>query len=197
MRSSCRVASCRIDASPSPPGDWFAFQGPTRVPREPGPIPKALQIVTTNKKIVDPIHKVWEWSNWAQLKQRAARWVAIYGDVFFKVEKPLGKDTVYFTLIEPQYVTEFETDERGFMSWTRIDIPRVRRVDDKPKAYTYTEVWSKETGTVRIWEHDGDAQTDVSSLGGPDIEKRIEEVTGHNFIPVVHGKLRDIGEDRG
>ena len=163
----------------------------------PGPLPGALQIVTQNKAIVAPIQKVWEWSNWAQLKQRAARWAGIYGDVFFKVEKPKGKDTVYFLLIEPQYVTDFETDERGFMSWTRIDIPRVRRVDDKPKAYTYTEVWSKITGTVRIWEHEGNAQTEVSYLGDPGTEKSITSVIGHDFIPIVHGKLRDIGEDRG
>src|SRR3989304_4567545 len=51
----------------------------------PGPLERALPIVAENKRIAEPIQKIWGWSNWASQKQVAARWLSNFGDLFIKV----------------------------------------------------------------------------------------------------------------
>jgi len=161
----------------------------------PGPLPDALKIVTENDRLPEAIKQLWTWSNWSVMKQRTARWGAMYGDVFIKVEKP-KKDRVYLSLIEPTYVTELDADERGFLTYVRIDIPQQVREEDKTKLKTYTEVWDKASDSLRIWVHDRDAETDLSLLGDPKSYSISSELRV-DFLPIVQAKLRDIGEDRG
>lgn len=166
----------------------------------PGDLPGALPIVTKNKAIVDPIHQVWRWSNWAVKKQLAARWLANFGDMFIKVptdEDAAGNSTrVYFQLIKPELVTDFDADDRGILQYIRMDIPRTRRVGDKTKAYLYTEVWDKPAGLYRVWEHDRGPNTPLDQLPPPVNVAPIESF-GIDFIPIVHAKFRDIGDKRG
>jgi len=128
----------------------------------PGVLPDALPIVTENPAITKPIQQVWTWSNWGSEKQAAARWFACYGDMFVKVatrENEIGEPVrVFLQNLEPQYVTDFDADERGYLTYIRIDIPQQRRDGDEVKAYTHTEVWTKEE--YRLWEHDKGAGTE-------------------------------------
>src|SRR5690606_530304 len=50
----------------------------------PGTLPDALPITARNTRIIDAIQQVWTWSNFSSVKQRWARWFAIYGDWFIK-----------------------------------------------------------------------------------------------------------------
>lgn len=166
----------------------------------PGMLPKALPLVTENQKIVDPIQQIWTWSNWGNRKSLAARWYANLGDMFIKVPVKRKGDTptsVYLELIDPPFVTEFDVDERDFLTYVRIDIPRIRRKDGKPEAYTHTEVWDKEVGTFRVWEHTKSAEDSLGALGTPIREDSIDALTQDNFIPIVHAKFMDVGEKRG
>jgi len=163
----------------------------------PGQLPDALKIVTENKALPDAIRQIWLWSNWVQMKQRAARWAGIYGDVFIKVEKPPDKDRVYLALIEPQHVTDFVVDERGYMTWLRLDIPQVGREENIRQEFIRTEIYDKETDSLRIWEHTQSPETGESGLGDPKDQYTLTERLKQNFIPVVQAKLRAIGEDRG
>lgn len=157
----------------------------------PGPLERALPIVTKNKAIIDPIQKIWEWSNWAAQKQVAARWLSNFGDLFIKVAEKSenGQVTrVYLDPLKSKYVTALELDERGFIVFIRIDVPDGDEL--------HTEVWSKEFGGYRLWKHNRAIETPIKQLGTPKETKTFVDL-GFDFIPIVHAKFQDIGETRG
>lgn len=172
---------------------------------------EALPIVTdvTNAKgLKVAIQTVWDWSNWAAKKQVAARWLAIYGDLFIKVVGRLPREgmendppRVYFQLLEPETVTALEEDERGFLTYLRLDVPKIRRVGDKEESYTHTEVWDKASGLMREWDHTKGERAALDQLGTPartvTMAATGAEGFGIDFIPVVHAKFRDVGDQRG
>ena len=164
----------------------------------PGSLPDALPIITDNQAIVEPIQQVWAWSNWGSEKQAAARWFACYGDMFIKVatrDNVLGNpQRVFFQNLEPQYVTEFDADERGYLTYVRIDIPRQRRTGDEVKPYIHTEAWTKEQ--YRQWEHEKGSTTPLSQLGTPVMDMPTSEF-GIDFVPIVWQPFRNIGDERG
>lgn len=167
----------------------------------PGTLPSALPILADRAAIVKPIQQVWQWSNWAGTKQVAARHQALYGDMFLKVAQTDDRQRVYIQTIEPEHVTDFSTDERDFITYVRFDVPRLRRAaDGTTQAYLHTEEWSKETGLYRLWESQSLPSSfsiiDTDQLGQPVDEREIASM-GINFVPVVHAKFADIGEDRG
>jgi len=153
----------------------------------PGALPDALPIVTHNERIIRPIQQVWEWSNLSARKQVLVRWLAIYGDGFIKVVSKRG-DKVYLQLLEPGCVSDFSADHRGYLTDVRIDIPMEK------KGLIHTEVWTK--ASYRVWEHRQGLGVETERLGAPLEETPLSEF-GIDFIPIVHGKLRDIGEKRG
>jgi hypothetical protein len=163
----------------------------------PGAIDEAFTITADNSSIEEPIKQVWVWSNWAARKQVFARWFATYGDSFTKVVQTTDKSRVYYELLDPQYVSDFDRDERGYLTYVRIDIPRERRdAQGERKAYTYTEVWDKETQTLRIWEHDKGIDAPLDQLGTPK-RQELFSAFGIDFVPIVHAPFKDIGEKRG
>jgi hypothetical protein len=166
----------------------------------PGNLPAALPIETENDRIREPIAQVWTWSNWAARKQRAARWLARDGDLFIKIvsrQNAAGQvDRVYFQLLDAACVTEFDCDERGFIQWIRLDVPQLKRENDKAKTVMLTEVWDKSTETFRQWEHEQTADTAIGQLGVPERTEPFS-VFGLSFIPVVWSPFRDVGGDRG
>ena len=169
----------------------------------PGTLPEALPIVTDNQRIVEAIQQVWKWSNWAANKQLAARWLALYGDMFIKVAQSDDLGQVYFQLIEPEYVTSFDKDHRDFLTYIRVDIPRTQReADGSLRHYTYTEVWDKPAVSFRAWEHERGPDDSVEQLGRPILERVLApgngpDFVGVDFVPFVHAKFRDIGDERG
>ena len=158
-----------------------------------GALPKALPIQTDNDRIVTPIQLVWQWSNWGAKKQLAARWTALYGDLFLKISQRPDTRRPYFQIIEPQYVTEFETDERGVIEYIRIDTPQT---DERGDGYMTTEVWDAEVRTMSQWDHRRDESTDVDDLGTPTRTMPLTQA-GIDFIPFVWAPFRDVGEERG
>jgi hypothetical protein len=157
----------------------------------PGPLERALPIVTKNKQLAAAIAKIWEWSNWSAQKQVAARWLSNFGDLFIKVSEKAENNIVtrvYLDPIKPKHVTDFELDERGFLTYIRIDVP----TDDE----MHTEVWSKTRGNYRVWRHNRSIETPIDQLGSPRETKTFQEL-GFDFIPIVHAKFQDIGESRG
>lgn len=162
----------------------------------PGTLPQALPIEAKKKEIVPAIEQLWQWSNWAIEKQTCARWFANYGDMFIKVAtkgEPVNR--VFLQNIEPEYVTDFDADERGYLTYIRMDIPRTRRnAEGKLERYTHTEVWTKET--YRLWEHDHGLNAEFAALGTPKVETPLASF-GIDFVPVVWVPFRSIGDVRG
>lgn len=167
----------------------------------PGDLPKSLQIQSENDAIIKPIEQVWSWSNWNSKKQAAARYAATQGDLFIKVSQRIsqttGESRVFFELIKPKFVSDLDVDERGYVTYIRLDIPRTRRLgDDKEERYTHTEVWSKERGTYRVWEHQFGPEYPISRMGAPLQTRELGEF-GIDFVPFVHAPFRNIDEVRG
>jgi hypothetical protein len=168
----------------------------------PGQLPDALPIVSkkANPAFVAAIQQVWKWSGWSTQKQVAVRWFAMYGDWFTKVvvnKDKLGTPrSVYYQLIDAQHMTDFTLDERGYLTYARIDIPQERGEGADRESYTYTEVWDKDAGTMRTWEHKQQPETPLLRLGTPKEQVEIRS-WGIDFIPIVQAKFRDTGNKRG
>jgi hypothetical protein len=161
----------------------------------PGAIDKALPIVTQNSRIIDPLHQVWNWSNWSVKKQLAARWFALFGDWFCKVATSIGPNgkvsRVFLQNIKPELVTDFEVDERGNITFIRLDIPT--KAANQANQY-HTEVWTKEG--YQLFKHGRDPSTPVKQLGDPIVSKKLSDF-GIDFVPFVHSSFMDLGDKRG
>lgn len=164
----------------------------------PGKLPKALplDIPKANEKIREPIEQLWRWSNWQMNKQLAVRLTAPLGECYLRVAQPAGKKRVFLQIIRPEYVTDYDADEQGNLTYIRIDMPQSRRQADEVEFYTHTEVWSKTAGNMRIWEHNKAADTELDQLGNPRQTKPLS-AWGIDFVPFVRFVFMDVGADRG
>lgn len=163
----------------------------------PGSLPGALPIEADNEAIIEPIEQVWAWSNWGSEKQAVARSFPMYGDLFVKIatrQNGAGKiERVYMQSIEPADVTAMDTDERGYLTYFRVDKKSTRRrADGGLQTYYHTEIWDKAAQTFRYWERD----TDQVTLGAP-VGETPFSAWGIDFIPVVWQPFRHTGDERG
>ena len=166
----------------------------------PGKLPKALPMEAEKEVIIPAIQQMWEWSNFSATKQRWARWFAIYGDWYIKIQTKTDSDqkisSVYMSLLKPEYVTKHVTDERGYLTYIRIDVPIWDEEEDEVSG-TYTEEWDKETQIVRIWNsHDVGIDAKIEEMPKPDVNMAFEQSHGANFIPIVYQPFRDDGGGR-
>lgn len=164
----------------------------------PGALPKALPVEAEKETTIVAINQLWDWSNFSSVKQRWARWFAIYGDWYIKIQtKGEPVESVFMSLIKPEYVTKQTLDERGFLMYIRIDVPVWDEVEREVIA-TYTEIWDKETQTVSVWDaHDVGLDAPVDELPKPDTSMTFEQSHGADFIPIVYQPFRDDGSGRG
>ena len=161
----------------------------------PGKLPEGLVITTENEAIIEPIHKLWTWSNFSSTKQKWARWFAIFGDWFVKITtKGEPVDGVLMSIIRPEYVTKMELDSSGFLTYIRIDVPQT---DDDGEVTWHTEEWDKETQVMTIWSHDQGPDKAIKDLPNPVSSMTFEQTHGSDFIPIVYQQFRDDGAGRG
>lgn len=158
----------------------------------PGPLPDALPLETDNERIIEPLEQVWMWSNWETLKQTAVRTLAKKGDLFLQVAtngmEDRKADRVYFQLLQPEYVTDFDVDERGYLTWIRIDIPQSKRdANGEEKHYYHTQVWTKERR--QVWKHEKSPSQKLDLLGSPEEERELSAM-GIDYIPIVYQPLK-------
>lgn len=163
----------------------------------PGPLEKALPVVTHNPRILEPLKQIWGWSNWGVKKQLAARWFALYGDWFCKVSSTHSAggrvNRIFLQNIKPELVTDFETDDRGNIISIRLDIPQAAGAAGLQGGY-HTEVWTR--SSVQVFRHGRGPGTPVKQLGTPAISRRTADF-GIDFVPFVHAPFMDMGEKRG
>jgi hypothetical protein len=165
----------------------------------PGSLPDALPIVTENERIVESIQDVWTWSNWGAKKQVVARRLPMLGDWFCKVMSDADAGRVWFQNLEPRYVTDFSKDDRGFITYIRIDVPQITTdsAGMVTERWSHVEAWDKALGTYRQWRHLGDSvNVSLEQLGTPVVNEPLTSF-GVDFIPIVHAPFRDVGDNRG
>jgi len=153
----------------------------------PGVLPSALPIMTENDRIVDPIHRIWKWTNLSAKKSTAVRWLSIYGDLWIHPNSNPEMNRVYLQFVRPQVITDWKEDERGNVIQIRIDV-------SIGNGRLHTEYWTPEE--YWIWEHSFGKNTPVNQLGGP-VDFGFTSELGIDFVPYVHVKFRDVGEKRG
>jgi hypothetical protein len=191
-------------------GIWMEGMHPLRNPANravefhvshlwPGSLTDGLPIVAKTQKVYDAIHQVWKWSNFENQKQLGARQFSQLGNMFIKVatkseNKKVAK--VVQSFLKPQHVTKFELDKYGFLVYVRIDVPSTRKVNGKTESYTHTEIWDKEEQSYKAYQHKYGQGASVENLGTPTDAKKFSDF-GIDFIPIVHAKFRDTGDDRG
>lgn len=151
-----------------------------------------FQILTKNAALVTAIEKIHEWSNWAEQKQVFVRWLATFGNQFTKVAQSEDGERVFLQNIKPQYVTDYDADVRGYLTMCRIDTP----VIVAGKNLTRTEVWDKPTQTLRIWDAHSLGDAPLEMLGAASSVTPFAEFN-IDFVPIVHTKLRAVGNKRG
>lgn len=158
----------------------------------PGSLPMALPLVAENKKIIQPIQQIWTWSNWAAKKQVAARWMPLFGDLFIKIATTPDKKRVYWQLVKPEKVYDFDVDDRGYVTSMRIHTP-IKLGENMPGLHI--EYWDKTQ--YREWQVEATATNEeIEQLGAP--MKTIPYTDwGIDFPPIVHAKFRDVGYKRG
>lgn len=140
------------------------------------------------------IQQLWKWSNFAAKKDLAVRQLSIMGNQFIKVEQPEAKDRVYLRFIDPRIVTDFETDERDFLTHIRLD-QEIQDPDNPKRLVWRVEIWDKDLQTVAVWLVKA-PDIPYLDLGEPISEIGFEEF-GIDFIPFVHIQFKDIGEQWG
>lgn len=192
-------------------GIWMEGMHPLRNPANravefhvshlwPGPLNKALPIISENEAIIPAIQQVWKWSNFGTKKQLGARWFAEFGNMFIKVatkSDAAGKvQKVVESFIKPENVIDFELDDYGFITYIRIDVTSSRTVNGTEENYTHTEIWDKAESSYRMYEHQFGQGADMVNLGDPKDVKTLADFK-IDFIPIVHAKFRDTGNDRG
>jgi len=154
----------------------------------PGPLEAALPVVATRDTVAAAIRQIWGWSNWAENKQVAVRQFAAYGNVFIKVAQRTD-GSPYLQIIRPDTITAIEQDERGNLTYARIDTP----IANGTGTLTRTEIWAREE--MRMWVHAlGDASE--AQLGTP-TERVATADLGIDFVPIVHGRFLSTGGTYG
>jgi hypothetical protein len=166
----------------------------------PGTPQDAFKLTTKTAAVEKAVRQVWSWSNFMGRRQTIARRFAMFGNIFVKVAQSADKRRVFFRLIDPRHVSRhlFDDQDRGLLTYCRLDIPVVSIGDDGNETTTYvTEIWDKNANSFRRWEHDKGAEPDVRSLGAPTLSGTLTQLFGINFIPIVHAPFKDTGDGLG
>lgn len=164
-----------------------------------GDLDDALPLKGASGSTEKTVKQIWTWSNWQIKKQMYIRQLAIYGDSFLKVVHTQGvtpnQDRIRLQQIDPRLVTEVTADDRGYVTYIRLD-NHLLRTDGHGAftPYTRTEVWDKATQMMRIYERDV-IQYDLTQI--VPIKEEPFSTFGIDFVPFVWTMFKDIGEDRG
>ncbi|MDP9438249.1 MAG: hypothetical protein M3P49_05845 [Actinomycetota bacterium] len=164
-------------------------------------------------KVKAAVLSVWDWSNLAQRLRVAKRHLARDGQFFWKVVRPDGKSFVYLQVVPAKHVTDYEADERGNVTYARIDVPGTRIEGGQTRKVWNTEIWRK-GGTKNGVKQPGYAlfaEVERTSDDSVPSEKRVEEAAGakrvelggegsenyrFDFVPLVAVNAQDTGEKR-
>lgn len=203
---------------------------PIRLPQDETPEPEPgtqeeLEVVPeqpgepdTGEALRGAIRQVWIWSRWESEKQVYARWLARDGEAWLQAatrEDESGTVTrSYIQMIDVMNVSEFEEDERGNLTWLRLDVPLE---DDDGQVWWHTEVWDKAEDLHRVWIHRLGPDADLEALGDPnplsesgrdpetgqlvleetgEVDETITSL-GFDFVPYVRVPFIDDGGERG
>src|SRR5512146_964561 len=151
-----------------------------------------IKVDSKNPTVKKAVEQVITDSNFANNKPAMLRGFSLYGDSFLRVRAADGK--VHIADVSPFYVTDFQDDSIGTLSYIRIDIPVL---DDLGLPELYTEYWDAGAQLYRSWQDNAHTSTTLIKDMPQPKETRTFAQLGISFIPIVHTKFRDNGDQRG
>lgn len=161
----------------------------------PGELDTALPITGASASTKKCVEQIWDWSNWQIKKQQYIRQLAIFGDSFLKIVQPEGSEHIIFQQIDPRLVTEVKADDRGFVTYIRLDSNLTRTKPDGDFVnYIRTEIWDKAAQEMWIYEYPA-SQYDLTKMRP--LESHNFDEFGIDFIPFVWTMFTDVGNPRG
>lgn len=142
----------------------------------------------TAETLRDAIHTAWSWSNLNNQKQAACYDVALLGDQIIRINGNRDRGRAWMEFIQPDYMTELDTDNRGYLTYIRLDVPMLRRnADDTTTPMIHTEIWDKERMRYRRWETERRTwAAKIEQLGTPMEDTELDQIYGTDFVPFVH-----------
>jgi hypothetical protein len=165
-----------------------------------GGVDQAFALRKADAGVEKAVARFFEWSNWERVKQPAARQFAVMGDLFLRVATNPDQTRVYMERVDPRHVTQVRTDERGNLTFVRVDVPKVRNLPDgRVREYVRTEEWRKgdspagRDGSMRAWDSDEPDTVTKRRLSSD----QSDDSVGTDFIPFVHAKFKDVGRPDG
>lgn len=156
-----------------------------------------------NEAIAAAVERVWEWSNFAMLKQELVRAAAVYGDVLLKVAErtattpTLSEEldegervtSVYLQLLPIESVRYCRADEKGIVQEIRVDTPRMTSIfGTAEREHVLVEIWRKrrDGGEGGVWFHEVEGRAYVEDKDlPPAVRIQAFAELGYDFIPVV------------
>lgn len=144
------------------------------------------KVSATNSAVVDAVSQIMENSNFQIVKPTQVHTMALHGDLFRKAV--VENDKPFHEIIETRNVTEYTSDNRGFLTSIRIDTPINKDGVDMFR----TEYWTADDTMpyMAIWEHMLDANTPLDQLGDPTFFRSLAAL-GIDFIPFVRSPFKD------
>lgn len=149
-------------------------------------------------RMMDILHA----SNWTENKTLWKRFTAMLGDGWLQPAIKRNSAgipvTPYLAVVDAQHVTNFLTDESGFITYIRLDRPVQIEQGGKLVPGLNTEEWNKYANSYRVWESTQNKRTtEISQLNGLKHDKPMLETFGIDFVPYVQSKFIHDGGDRG
>lgn len=145
---------------------------------------------STQAALRTAIAQVLDWGQFEQLKGRIGLWGAILGDTFLKIDDDLDRQMVYPSLIHPGKIQSLELDSRGnIRGYKFIE----QRADPRDMAVEQLVEYGEEAS------RDGDNVVYRTFLNGTphDWGQGAEWRVPYGFVPMIHIKHNDVGEDFG
>jgi len=147
--------------------------------------------LTTIDGLFAATHRVWRESNFSNRKEMIAYDSALLGEQIYRVVGEPDRQRAYFEVVQPDFVTDLDTDGRGYLTYIRIDIPQLERLANGERRRSWhTEEWRKD-GAYRVWRHEHNPNVGTDLLGTPVEDMDIEQMYGTDFVPFVHYKHRE------
>ena len=153
----------------------------------------AIPIVTSNKRLIEPIKQTFTWSRWGETKSLYTRYGALFGDVALKIIDDREKQKVRLEVLHPGKIRDVEFDAVGNVQSVIIEYEREEEVDVdsiRParlrvfnpmafKVYTYTEKITKDKFQTF---KDGEPFAFYTDMNGQPVSEWDNE---YGFVPIV------------
>lgn len=164
---------------------WKSHLWGGELDREAGP-EGALPIITDNEQIREPLAQLWQWSNFAIVKDTITLSGAVLGDAFIRVVDDVKNGRVFLQYIHPATVAEVTKDERGNIKGYTIEEMKPSPISGSP--VRFKEVASRGEGEQVIYR----TYLNDSPFAWNGLASAWDEPYG--FIPMVHIQHNDVGK---